>query len=81
MWVIALISVDQPGHFKDAMEFKMRHILVLLHVGKSHKTCLLSSWNPLAANVDFTFNLPFMPFSERTHLRVINFCSYYQGQP
>ena len=65
--------MEQHNHLDEAMIFNTKHILSLLHVREALKISELSSWNPLATSLTLTFCSPLTYFSEKTHLKSINF--------
>ena len=65
--------MDQHNHLDEALVFNAKCIISLLHVGESHRISELSSWNPFATNLALTFSSALIYFSEKTHLKSINF--------
>ena len=61
------------NHLDEGMKFNTKRILSLLHVGKSRKISELSSRNALATSLALTFSSQLTYFSEKTHLKSVNF--------
>ena len=65
--------MDQHNHLNEAMIFNIKCKLSLVPVCESLKIWELSSWNPLVTSLALTFSSPLIYFSEKTHLKSINF--------
>ena len=60
------------------IKFRIKPKLSLVYAGKALKTFEVSSSNPLATNLDLTFNFSFTYFSELTHkASSFDLCFYF----